>query len=124
MRNRFDEHLNKHSQYIPVFTDGSKSVEGVGLAVIFPDSHEKRHLPSETRIYSAELYAILIALQRIYTMTDLAFVIVWDSRSALTVMEAFNAHHPLVLEIQEWLFLLSMKQKNIQFCWVPSHVGV
>ena len=36
----------------------------------------------------------------------------------------FNLVHPLILEILEWTFLLSCKQKAVQFCCVPAHVGV
>ena len=28
------------------------------------------------------------------------------------------------MNILEWLFLLSCKQKIVHFCWVPSHVGI
>ena len=37
---------------------------------------------------------------------------------------SFNSDHPLVLNILEWLFLLSCKGKRVHFCWVPSHVGI
>ena len=52
------------------------------------------------------------------------FVIVSDSQSALMAIETFNPSHPIVIEIQEWLFLDFDTHKNVQFCWVPSHVGV
>ena len=122
--NIFLEHFSEHVDCIPIFTDGSKSEEGVGFAFVYPDKVEKRRLPNESSIFSAELFAILLALQRIFTMQQEYFVIVSDSQSALTAIERFNSSHPIVIEIQEWLFLIFSIHKNVQFCWVPSHVGV
>ena len=42
----------------------------------------------------------------------------------LEELGSFNPFHPLVLDILEWLFLLSCKHKVVQFCWVPSHIGI
>ena len=47
-----------------------------------------------------------------------------DSQSVLESLGIFNPSHPLLLEILEWLFLLSCKQKTVNFCWVPAHVGI
>ena len=124
IRNMFLEHFSEHGNCTPIFTDGSKSEEGVGFAVVYPDKIEKRRLPNETSIFSSELYAILLALKRIFTMPQEHFVIVSDSQSALMAIETYNSSHPIVIEIQEWLFLNLNTHKNVQFCWVPSHVGV
>ena len=53
-----------------------------------------------------------------------SFVVVTDSQSALMAIEIFNSRHPIVMEIQEWLYCLHSKHKAIQFCWSPSHIGI
>ena len=120
----FREHFSEHENCVPIFTDGSKCEEGVGLAVILPDTYISRRLPKEPIIITAELYAILLALQQIMIMNQNTFVIVSDSQSALLALEKFNPVHPIVCDIQEWYHLVTVAQKQVQFCWVPSHVGV
>ena len=39
-------------------------------------------------------------------------------------MAQFNSVHPLVIDILEWLYLLRNRGKNVEFCWVPAHVGI
>ena len=46
-----------------VFTDGSKSDVGVGFGVVFKDFKKYGALPRCTSIFTAELYAILMALK-------------------------------------------------------------
>ena len=47
-----------------------------------------------------------------------------DSRSALMAIEGYNSSHPIIIEIQEWCYLITRQQKVVKFCWVPSHIGV
>ena len=53
------------------------------------------------------------------------FVVAYsDSYSAMIALKQYNPFHPLVQKAQEWLFRLHIKFKKVQFCWVPSHVGI
>ena len=36
----------------------------------------------------------------------------------------FNSPHPLVVQAQEWLYLVQRKGHVVNFCWVPAHVDV
>ena len=123
MRLLFLEHVTEHEGFIPVYTDGSKSDAGVGFGIIFPDAERSGSLPNCASIFTAELYAILVVLKEIVVNKDKKFVIHSDSLSALQSL-TYSSHHPLIIEILEWLFLLSRKGKVIEFCWVPAHVGV
>ena len=123
-RNIFYEHFSKHDGCIPLYTDGSKCEEGVGLSVVHPDKYISRRLPKDSSIFTAELYAILLALQLIMTLSQEAFVIVSDSLSALMALESFNPIHPIVSDIQEWFNLVTVSHKKVDFCWAPSHVGI
>ena len=60
----------------------------------------------------------------ISTLPGSKFTIYSDSYSALLAIKAYNPQHPVVQDIQEWLFRLSIRYKEVQFCWVPAHVGI
>ena len=58
------------------------------------------------------------------TLPGNKFTIYLDSYSALMAIKEYNPQHPIVQGIQEWLFRLSIRYKDVQFCWVPAHVGI
>ena len=120
----FLDHLETHSSAVHVYTDGSKTSTGTGFAVLFPDRSYEYNLPQIAGILTAELYALLRAVEHISSRPSSSFVIFSDSLSALTILQSCLVSHPLVLKILEWLFRLSVKKKSVQFCWVPSHVGI
>ncbi|KAK4328568.1 hypothetical protein Pmani_001044 [Petrolisthes manimaculis] len=120
----FLEHAFTHRESLPVYTDGSKSDAGVGFGVVFPDFCRGGRLPSVMSIFTAELSAILYAIQVIFTLPQPSFTIYSDSCSALQALCNFNSPHPLVLAILEWLVLLGRRGRKVTFCWVPAHVGV
>ena len=126
MKTEFLKHAAEH-RGIHVFTDGSKSAEGVGCAVIMEEVVIRRKLPSTCSIFTAELQAVVLAIQHIFNSDDHneTYTIFTDSNSVLfSIKQAMPFHH-LVQEVQDWLFLLhSRKNIHIHFCWVPAHVGV
>ena len=98
-RSLFYEHFTEHSDCFSIFTDGSKTDEGVGFAITFENNSESRRIPKEASIFTAELLAILLALKRVYQVRQKSFVIVSDSRSALMAIEGYNSSHPIIIEI-------------------------
>ena len=127
LRNEFYAHCNQHADSVAIFTDGSKSEEGVGSAVIVGDHILKRRLPSECSIFTAELFAVFFALKYIFNSSKQGdrFVIYIDSFSVLNSLKRLFPDSVLVQELQDWLVLLhSRKKVTVEFCWVPSHVGV
>ena len=72
----FLSHSVTHIDSIPVFTDGSKTENGVGSSAVFHDHNLSHTLPSYASIFTAELLAILIALSRILVLNkDHSYVI-------------------------------------------------
>ena len=124
LRNHFLEHIPAHNNSIHIYTDGSKSPTGSGFAILFPTHHYLYKLPTESNVLTTELYAILIALKKLLTLPQRSFTIFTDSRNSLHLIKSFNSLHPLVREIQNWLFRLNNRHKRIQLCWIPSHVGI
>ncbi|GFX09383.1 putative RNA-directed DNA polymerase from transposon X-element [Trichonephila clavipes] len=61
----FSYHRSKYSKYIPVYMDGSKTVGHVGCGVVFNNTILSFSLHNSMSVFSAELTAILVALQHI-----------------------------------------------------------
>lgn len=114
-----------HAECTPIYTDGSKTSDGVGAAAVFPDSTLSHSLPEHASIFTAELVAILLALARILASDSASpYVIFSDSLSALQALQVISTRSPIVLEVQRFLFLLHSRRKSVSFCWIPSHIGI
>ncbi|GFU83045.1 putative RNA-directed DNA polymerase from transposon X-element [Trichonephila clavipes] len=61
----FSFHRSKYSKYVPVYTDGSKTAGHVGCGVVFNNTILNFTLHNSMSVFSAELTAILVALQHI-----------------------------------------------------------
>ena len=119
----FLEHDQIHSNSMKIYTDGSKTSDGVGCAVIYKDCSHVGRLANNASIFTAELTALCKSLEIINSLQDLNYTIYCDSYSALMAIKQYNPRHPILQRIQYWLYKLS-KSKNIHFCWVPAHVGI
>ena len=64
MRAIFLAHLERHPT-VHIYTDGSKSTEGVSFAAVFPNTTSGGRLTREASIFTAELYAINTAVHEI-----------------------------------------------------------
>ena len=124
IRQFFLEHQREHDSSVSIYTDGSKSNNGVGLSVITSDLKEKRKMPPYSSVFSAELGAISLALYKISSLPYKQFTIYTDSQSALNALEAFNPKHPGVRGIQENIHILHRRNIEVSFCWSPGHVGI
>ena len=123
----FLSHMPRHSNSEHIYTDGSKTAEGVGFGVVWgPNltSCRRGSLPKEATIFTAELHAILLALSVTVHSPERYWTIFTDSQSSLMSIEASYPQHPLVQAIQSRLFELLEQHKTIEFCKVPSHIGV
>ena len=127
LKAEFLEHSFQHHDQCPIYTDGSKSFDGVGSCAVIGDDIVKKKLPSACSTFTAEINAILMAVKNIYYARSEAqnFIIYTDSSSVLCALQQLMPTHPLVQEVQDWLVLVhSRKRAKINFCWVPAHVNV
>ena len=69
--------------------------------------------------YTAELYAILAALQHAETANVRDVVLITDSRSVIQEISKHNSTYPIITIIRDKLQRI---EKRVKFCWVPSHV--
>ena len=119
-----DHRQNYHSDSLPVYTDGSKSLEGVGCAAISAHFTMKHKLPDTASIFTAELYAILSALTEIEKLRYRNISISTDSLSCIKLLKNCASDHSIGTAIQSWIIRLASKRKHVQLCWVPSHVQI
>ena len=73
-----------------LFTDGSKSEEGVAVAAVSTKRINKSftcRLPDDSSIHTAELRAILLALKHVHYSKEKSFLILSDSLSSLVYMK-------------------------------------
>ena len=111
-----------------VYSDGSmdKKFGHVGCSFVVPAfkySHGFR-LPGEASILSAELVAILVALEWVDEIKPNDVVIFSDCMSAIISLGKFNSDNKIVCDIQRTCLSLASQGIQIEIVWVPGHVGV
>ena len=112
------------SMYTPsflIYTDGSKSGEGVGCPAVFLYFDVFISFPVVASIFTAELCAIFLTVSRISFHGINNFVIYSDSRSAVQALGSLYTRNPLVLKIQRFLCDFHACRKFVS-CWIPSLV--
>ncbi|GBN29183.1 putative RNA-directed DNA polymerase from transposon X-element, partial [Araneus ventricosus] len=117
----------EYDDFIAIYTDGSKSADHVSFAVVFPNTTFSFKLHSSCSVFTAEIAAVLLALEKISDCLERKFIIYTDSLSVLESLKSFymhSHHHPLVLNVLHLLNKLASRDFNILLCWVPSHVGI
>ena len=119
------EHLNNtHKGNEHIYTDGSKTLQGVGFAAVLPSKVIKGTLHKDTSIYTAELTAINAALIEIEKCPSKQWTIHTDSKSSIEAVLSLTGKHPIVSKIQTKLSRLKEKNYQVTLCKVPSHIGI
>ena len=121
----FMEIRDRYRDYIPVYTDGSRDGNSVACATVVPsNSTFSMRLPDSASIFTAEIWAIIKALEFFFNASASKFIIFTDSLSCLQALLYMKLEHPLIgMAIRKCVFL-NIANKNIILCWVPSHVGI
>ena len=97
------------------------------LSVVTGDTVVRRKLPSSCSIFTAEAFAILLAVKHVFSNGNFkeTFTIFTDSLSVLFTLKQLLPTHHMVQEVHKWLVLLHSRRRiQVHFCWVPAHVGV
>ena len=125
-QSRFFEILPFYSEYLHIYTDGSKQENRAASGLIYGGLPASYRIKNNSSIFTAELHAIKRALDhiRISPRLNNKFVIFSDSKSALESIDNQESRNPLVVDILDYLQYLKSKGKIIKFCWIPSHVGI
>ena len=120
---------HRHDVDMEIYTDGSKSDTGVGagFGIVSPvpgRGFSSRGLHPMSSVFTAELYAIKLALMSLAIYENKSCVLYTDSRSALQAIMKLGSPNKLVQEIRKLVKLLEVKDITVIFCWIPSHVGI
>ncbi|GBM23723.1 hypothetical protein AVEN_257634-1 [Araneus ventricosus] len=119
----FYDHRQHYSDYVPKYTDGSKSDNHVGSAAVFPDFTIAETLHPFCSVYTSELDAIYLGLLKISTLNFKRAIIYTDSRSGINALRsAKHNKHPLLMQCLNLHHTL--KKTKIKYCWIPGHVGI
>ena len=114
--------LNNYPNYIQIYTDGSLLQERTGCAIIFQNTPYIFRLPNNTSIFTAELYAILRALNIIAVSPHQNFLICSDSLSALQAIKS-GSLNSIISSIYD-KFSQIPNNKTIVLEWNPSHKSI
>jgi ribonuclease HI len=123
--------FNKYEYHLKIFTDGSvlPSTDS-GCGFVIPDLKIQKafYLGKRFSIFTAELYAILMALEFIFYLQFSIFRIVFcvDSKSVLYALQgwSFKNRSDLLYDIKLLISHISMRGSEITFCWIPSHCNI
>mgnify|MGYP003492452020 FL=1 len=121
---KFREILSFYPDRQAIYTDGSKVGDRVACAAVSNTVTFNRRLPDGASIYSAELTAILLALDLAKRYHSTKFFICTDSLSALEAIQNRKLDQPFIQEIYSKLSKLTNARKSIFFLWTPGHIGI
>ena len=113
----------KNENFVPVYTDGSKTDNYVSSSDVFPVDIFKVNLHEHTSIFTAEAVALKLAVQHIQREAIRKTVIYSDSLSCLQALQNKNMENPIIREIIHILSYLLEVGSQIEFlldtwsCW-------
>ena len=121
---RFRELQSQYPNFNSVFTDGSKSDESVGCAFVIDGEAHQYCLNPKASIFTAELYALLKALDFSLVRGLNRILVCTDSLSVVQSLVHMYSKHPLVQEILSKTHAICSAGGEVVFSWLPSHVGI
>ena len=126
IKNHLADILSQFSESKLCFTDGSKTQSSyVGYAFSIDNITFSFQLPSFSSIFTAELSAIFHCLHHISLSTEHShYTILTDSISSLLSIQNIFSEHPIVQKIQSIVHSLTLINIEIQFLFIPSHIGI
>lgn len=120
----FHDFREKYEDYVFIYTDGSKTPEGVGCAYAVGNLSERLKLPHNATIFVAEAVAILGALTYIRENEVMQCVICTDSLSILTALQGYASSHPMITQIREFSHELMTRDRELIIAWIPGHCNI
>ena len=117
----------KYGEHTVIFTDGSKSREGVGsAAVLLGEANKKVSMPDITSILTAETYAVKLAIELIHSKRNVTqkLLICSDSLGAIQRLTDRTQQEELTRRVQGLIHEELSSNREVVLMWVPSHVGI
>lgn len=115
-------YVDNYYGYVQIFTDGSKQPDTgkVAIAYVIPEFYIKfsARVSDHLSVYTAELIAIVMALQWVEQIKPLRVVVCSDSLSALEIFKSGNSseRYDIVCEILTLLHSIQNGGKHCKVC--------
>ena len=109
-----------------IYTDGSKCEHLKAAYFYVPDLKLgcKIKLPDNSSVYESELVAIMEVLCWVEARGSIYARILSDSLSALQALADTDTNSALLCDIRYLVYQIRNAGGNVQFSWIPSHVGI
>ncbi|RVE49912.1 hypothetical protein evm_005380 [Chilo suppressalis] len=119
----------KYNDCTKIYTDGSKSITGLGAAYVCPSRGAKAcfKVLTDVSVMSLELIAIHEAITYSINEGLCKIVIMSDSKSAIQHLNRCVSGKrgvPVAYKILQKLHEINSSGKSIKLQWVPSHIGI
>lgn len=114
----FGELKEMYSNHSQIYTDGSVTVNHVGVGILIGIRGTAIRLPEQCSIFSAEAYAIGEAISSCEE-SEKPIVVFSDSANVLAAVEGGHSNHLWVLRIEKLI-----EQRKVTLCWIPGHTGI
>ncbi|XP_076632273.1 uncharacterized protein LOC143347185 [Colletes latitarsis] len=120
-RFHFQQLCNKYPNHQTIYTDVSKTDQGVGVAIVCDTTTKKFHLP-----ITLSTFTVLEAFNHIRNHNVQPYIIFTDSMSIPMAIAIVNREtkHEVILNIQYTYMDLINNGKQITLAWVPSHQDI
>lgn len=112
--------IRKNNTDTQLFTDGSFDGIRTGFAVVYENNIASERLMDFTSIFTAEMSAILKAIE-LATAIEGRCSIITDSLSSLLAIQNLKTKDPLTKTIQS---ILAENSDKLSFIFVHSHIGI
>lgn len=121
-----------NNKVVPLYTDASKTTDSdsTGCACLCHELNiiKQESLSKNASIFTAECFALNLALDIIQNKPDLNYFILTDSLSSIQALKNNKINtkvNPYIISIRrKYLEITQNNSCNITFVWIPSHSGI
>lgn len=125
LKQEFEALKEGFGHHIELYTDGSKTNSSVSCAMVTESTVKSHRIRALMSIFSAEIYAIILALNYIIQNDISSAVIYTDSLSAVqSVCGLARTKNHLVQRARYSAYSAINRGCHLVLCWLPSHVGI
>ena len=121
---QFNDLRGTYPNHSFLYTDGSKSQDGVGCAYVLGNRRERFKLPDNCSVFTAEAVAVLRALIHVEVSGIPKCVICTDSLSVLNALKGSVSTHPIIVQIWETSHRLLTDGRELVVLWIPGHCNI
>lgn len=123
-RLEYQKIMDRYNNSTHIYTDGSKTNNNVGCSAIIDSCKIKYKLPGITSNFTAETFAIGVALNHIVQSKEENFLLFTDSLSAIKSLSTLYTKDDVIKTAQFTSTLIKNQNKNVVVVWIPSHIGI